>query len=933
MRGRVFRKGFSLTALAVFLMPAFILCSQSNLQAAVDFTNLVEISSQVTIIKSAARYNRSTRTFFFRINITNPGPDTFSQPIVAVIDDLVISNPSYNVTFMDTDDMLDIDSDGYINPVYIVSNTHLAPGASVYKNIQVAFRDASGNLVRPCPFRFTIQAFATQSTGDTTLPKISINYPLDASTIGTDTPKIIITYSDDDSGVNTGSLNALINTLDKSSLFTTTGLGAIYQTINEIAAGNNTIEVTLDDNAGNSGNATSNFTVTLSMDLPLYAFCLNQRNWIFQSPADGTYTQYPIPAGLDILDFYIQALHLASSSSGQYFSFVDEEGIYYSPGDSTYGLYMTSTELGVPGQYVDALYIDASNMIYFSVVGNGDILQSSGDDTNTTFMTEDDLGISGMDLDALYITTNGKVLFSVSGDGTILESSGVGSNAVYLNSSDLGVSGYDINAFSLKALQAGISASPSKGGIPLDVQFSALKDGGVPPYSYEWDLNGDGTIDDTRPNFSYIYQVYGVYNVTLAIKDAFGSSASDIITISALSAPTIIAAANPSTGGIPLDVAFSATVTDPDGTIVLYEWDFEGDGTYDWSSSTTSNTTHQYTSSGLYQATIRATDNDGLTGADSIEVTVGIPPTASASANPMSGAAPLDVSFTGTGTDTDGAIVLYEWDFEGDGSYDWSNASSGNTTHTYTYSGIFNATLRVTDDDGLNDTASVLISIAGPPIAKPKAYPISGEAPLTVTFFSDGEDIDGSPEYYDWDFNGDGTFDKHLIASMNTTYTYSNAGTYNAALKVTDNEGLTGTSSVTINVTAPPNPQGYPTANANAIPTNGGAPLDVVLLGSGTDPDGSITKYEWDFEGDGVYDWEELAGSYGNTISGFIYNTLDAGSYNSPAFVDIDNDGDMDTIIKKFSWKIRKYFSNKVLQIMAVLYNSACPSISRSKSS
>ena len=442
-----------------------------------------------------------------------------------------------------------------------------------------------------------------------------------------------------------------------------------------------------------------------------------------------------------------------------------------------------------------------------------------------------------------------------------------------------------------EVLKCSISANPLKGGIPLEVQFSAICTGGVTPYSYSWDLDGDGTVDDTRDSFNYTYTLYGIYNVTLSVSDSVGNTSSDLEVISALSAPACVASANPANGGAPLDVDFSCTVTDTDGSIVLYEWDLDGDGVYEWSDTDTCSTAYRYETAGLYEAALLVTDNDGLTDTDSITITVGASPTADAAADPMTGPAPLEVNFTGTGADTDGSITLYEWDFNGDGTYDWSNTSSGDTAYTYNSSGIFNATLRVTDNDGLIDTDSVLISVSGPPVALPRAYPTSGEPPLTVTFFSDGEDVDGSPRYFDWDFDGDGVYDEHLLASMNTSYTYTQPGDYQATLKVTDNEGLAGTAFITISVTDP-NPQGYPAATADARPTNGGAPLKVALMGSGNDPNGSIYKYEWDFEGDGVYDWEEFA-----QPAGQIGLLIDVGTYSSPDFVDIDGDNDFDMFI------------------------------------
>ena len=51
----------------------------------------------------------------------------------------------------------------------------------------------------------------------------------------------------------------------------------------------------------------------------------------------------------------------------------------------------------------------------------------------------------------------------------------------------------------------------------------------------------------------------------------------------------------------------------PDGQIVKYEWDWEGNGTYDLDAGTNPIATHAYEEPGVYYPTLRVTDNDGLT--------------------------------------------------------------------------------------------------------------------------------------------------------------------------------------------------------------------------------------------------------------------------------------------------------------------------------
>jgi len=65
------------------------------------------------------------------------------------------------------------------------------------------------------------------------------------------------------------------------------------------------------------------------------------------------------------------------------------------------------------------------------------------------------------------------------------------------------------------------------------------------------------------------------------------------------------------------DVFFHAHDSyDPDGEIVLYEWDFEGDGIYDWNSTENGTTFHAYHEERAYNATLRVTDNESASSTD-----------------------------------------------------------------------------------------------------------------------------------------------------------------------------------------------------------------------------------------------------------------------------------------------------------------------------
>jgi len=95
-----------------------------------------------------------------------------------------------------------------------------------------------------------------------------------------------------------------------------------------------------------------------------------------------------------------------------------------------------------------------------------------------------------------------------------------------------------------------------------------------------------------------------------------------------------------------------------------------------------------------------------------LNVQSAVPPIVkSISATPHAGKVPLTVEFSAEAEDRDGTIVGIEWDF-GDGSPHVTDTLT--PTHTYTVEGEYDATLTVTDDDGMTSSATVHV------VAKPQ---------------------------------------------------------------------------------------------------------------------------------------------------------------------------------------------------------------------
>jgi PKD repeat protein len=357
---------------------------------------------------------------------------------------------------------------------------------------------------------------------------------------------------------------------------------------------------------------------------------------------------------------------------------------------------------------------------------DGAFLNTTTPTITITFSDEDsginnksfNVKINGVDSSSLFTVTKTGATYKVTSDLP------VGNNTITASISDnAGNTASATSNFTIGVLRAIPGASPTSGLAPLTVHFTT---DGEDPFgtivAFRWDFDGNGTwdtYDTVARDINYTYNLPGTYNAKLQVTSSTGQTAVATVTITALNNPPVATAkVVPSNGQVPLAVQLMGSGTDKDGTIVLYEWDFEGDGVYDWSSTTTGNTTYTYTIEGTYQAVFRVTDDKGAK-TTAVAVTTAVragppgSPTATASANPISGNAPLTVNFTGTATDPNNdPIVRYEWDFDGDGVYDWSSTTTGSTSYIYNKAGTHVASFRVTDSTGLTGIDQILITVS-----------------------------------------------------------------------------------------------------------------------------------------------------------------------------------------------------------------------------
>ena len=117
------------------------------------------------------------------------------------------------------------------------------------------------------------------------------------------------------------------------------------------------------------------------------------------------------------------------------------------------------------------------------------------------------------------------------------------------------------------------------------------------------------------------------------------------------------------------------------------------------------------------------------------------PPTASLSASPTSGTAPLTVSFTLSESDPDGDSLTCTLDF-GDGS---TRSGCSNTSHTYSSAGSYTARYTVRDPDGATASDTVTISV------KPEAPRNVKNWTVNSPYAFSGSTIEDCQILYSWE--------------------------------------------------------------------------------------------------------------------------------------------------------------------------------------
>jgi hypothetical protein len=329
---------------------------------------------------------------------------------------------------------------------------------------------------------------------------------------------------------------------------------------------------------------------------------------------------------------------------------------------------------------------------------------------------------------------------------------------------------------------------------------------------------------------------------------------------------------------------FEASVSTPGGQNTdsyQFRWDFNGDGTWDTSYSTSRTVSHVYPSTGYYTPrlqvknpsgdtqTLIGYDQDNLGDPSFVYVTFSGTPQASFMVSPTSGVAGGLFHFDGSNSfdRQDGRDLSYRWDFNGDGVFeiDWGTEN----THTFSYDGPgeFDPMLQVRDTDGNTDEVTVRVSVTADDLAPEASFSISSDRGLggdaligtTSTQFtfnasgSQDEETSSIDLQVRWDFDGDEEWDTDFDTQKSAEHRYLDVGAYIIILEVRDSENRRDTAERTVTVVA--NDAPVPVLKVDITQGTPGSLFHFDASDS-SDSQYSTSQLEarWDWEGDGTWD-------------------------------------------------------------------------------
>jgi len=379
--------------------------------------------------------------------------------------------------------------------------------------------------------------------------------------------------------------------------------------------------------------------------------------------------------------------------------------------------------------------------------------------------------------------------------------------------------------------------------------------------SWEWDF-GDGN-EAFGQRVTHYYEDSGEYIIGLRVTDTRGEIGVQTRSLSVASQlPVAVFTFTPENPNQFETVHFDASESfDPDGVIVSYQWDFDGDGGID-SETPDPIIAYEYELGGLFMPRLYIIDDLSEQAMRERAIDINAAPVAQFQISSFETLELELVTLTDLSHDSDGTIVQWSWDFGDD-----TTSGEASPSHVYQQNGTMDITLTVVDDLGATGTATASINVSN---LLPVASLTVAETTLPTgsTFFFDASgSYDPSPHEslarFEW-------------WAPTLAQAFADDGQVVVRVRVTDSDGASVVSeplTVTIANRSPT------VSRVTWSPSDPSDNDDVVFTVQASDADGEVVGWIWTLD----------SGASGSSQE-FVHAFEDDGSY-SLSIVVRDNDG------------------------------------------
>ena len=356
-----------------------------------------------------------------------------------------------------------------------------------------------------------------------------------------------------------------------------------------------------------------------------------------------------------------------------------------------------------------------------------------------------------------------------------------------------------------------LSLEPASGRAPLFVRArvqGADPDGHVVRFRLELAGPSSVAIERTAAIDTVLSLAAGSWQVRGLVEDDRGATAA--LTRAIEVGPPNLAPlpglqADPTAGTAPLDVFVEAGGSDPDGEVVAFRLDLDGDGSFEVESSVPIRRFVRYEEPGSYRVLLSLIDDAGAEARDSLEIRVSeapppppppanSAPVASLTVSPREGEAPLVVDARVSAVDPDGTVSEVRIDFDGDGRADASGTTPDlDARFRYQIPGDYLVRAIAVDDEGATGQAVTTVAVHAarnePPTGTLSADVRRGDAPLEVRLDVTGTDPDGRIDRAELDADqGAGFVALESPGSRTIVYAFRETP-YRPRLRLTDDAG------------------------------------------------------------------------------------------------------------------------------------------------